>query len=135
MVGFLIVFAHGVADRKPVQFCDQLLGARMQVLQYRIFDLVNTLNLPDQQLRIADQLQRLGPMRNRVFQSRNESLIFREVVGLVAQIFAECRDSAARFILDDDSIPSGCWIAPSAAVDMCDKITLRLMLACVGKSC
>ena len=55
-VGFLIVFAESVADRKPFQLSDQFFGAAVEILKRRVLHFVDAFDLADQQLGIADQL-------------------------------------------------------------------------------
>src|SRR5712691_481289 len=94
-VGFLVVLAEGMADGEPVQLVDQFFGTRVQILQREILDLVNAFNLSHQQFGVADQLEGFGAMLQRVFEGGDQALILREVVGLVAEIFAERGDPAA----------------------------------------
>src|SRR5947209_5978415 len=75
----------------------------MEILQRRILDLVDALDLADEQLRIADQLERLRSMLDRILECGDESLILGKVVGLMPEIFAEGGDFLAGFVLDDDS--------------------------------
>ena len=90
----------------------------MKILQRRIFYLVNPFDLPDQQFRIADQLQRFRPMLNGVFKRRDQALILREVVGLVPKIFAELRDIFPSLIFNYNSVTSrtGITACPAVAV-------------------
>jgi hypothetical protein len=55
-------------------------------------------------------------MLNRILESRDQSLIFSEVVGLVTQIFAEGRDFLAGFAHQDYAVAGGSWVTAGAAV-------------------
>ncbi len=98
-VGFLIVSAQNVADRKPFELRNQFLGAGVKVVQSRVPDFVNPFDLPHQQLRIADHLERLVAVFDRIFQRRDQPLILGEIVSLVAEIFAERGYFVTGFIL------------------------------------
>ena len=132
-VGFLIVLAERVPNREPIHLRNQFFRAAVQVLQHRILHLVDALDLPHQQLRVADQLQGLGPMLNRVFEGGDQPLIFREVVGLVAEVFAERGDLPSGFILDDDSISGRAGIAARPAITVGDQVMLGGILASLEK--
>src|SRR5580692_5128398 len=123
-VGFSILFTEGMADGEPVEFGDQFFGAPVQILQRCVFYLVDALNLADQQLRVANNLDGLGTVVKRVFESGDQALILGEIVGLVAEVFAELRDFSSGLILDDDAVASGAGIAAGAAVAVCDQVVL-----------
>src|SRR5262245_35552350 len=72
-IGLLIVLAQGVADGKPVQLNNQLLGSRVEILQRRILDLIDALDLPDQQLRIADYFEGARAVFKGVLKGSNEA--------------------------------------------------------------
>ncbi len=72
-------------------------------------------------------------MLNRVFERGNQSLIFREVIGLVAEVFAERGDLPSGFILDDDSIPGRTRIAARPAITVGDQVMLGRILASLEK--
>ena|SRR5579864_1644707 len=107
----------------------------MQVLQRGIFNLVDTLNLTDQQLRIADQFQRLGTVLQSIFERRDQSLILGEVVRLAPEIFAERSYFAARLVLDDYSIASGPGIASSPPIAVRDQVFCRRILSFIEQTC
>ena len=107
----------------------------MQVLQRWIFDLVNTLNLTHQQLRITDQLEGLGTMLEGIFEGRDQSLILGEVVGLMAEILTEGGYFAARFVLNDHAITGGSGIPTSTAVTVRDQVFCRRILAFIEQTC
>ena len=75
------------------------LARAVQVLQHGVLHFVDAFDLADQQFGIADQLQRLGAVLDGVFQSGDQSLIFGEIVGLVAEVLAERGDFASRIRL------------------------------------
>ena len=87
-VGFLVVFAEGVADREPFELGDQFLGAAVEVLERGILHFVDAFDLANQQFGIADQLEGFGAVLDRVFEGRDQALILGEIVGLVAEVFA-----------------------------------------------
>src|SRR5579863_5700231 len=118
------MFAQRVADRKPIQLRDQFFGAGVQVAQGGILYLIDAFDLADQQLGIADQLERLRTVLQRVFECGDQSLILGEVVGLVAEIFAERRDLFPRLILDDYAVASGAGVSASATVAVRDEVVI-----------
>ena len=61
-------------------------------------------------------------MLDGVFEGGDQSLIFGEVVGLVAEIFAEGRDFFSGFVLDDDAVSGGAGVAAGAAVAVSDQV-------------
>ena len=124
-----IVFAESVADREPFQLRDQFLGAAVKILQRRVLHLVNAFDLAHQQLGIADQLQGFRTMLEGVFESCNQALILGEVVGLVAEVFAEMGDFSSRLILDYDAITGRAGIAARAAVAVSDEVVLGRIFA------
>jgi hypothetical protein len=54
-----------------------------------VLHFVDAFDLADQQLGIADQLEGLGAVLESVFEGGDQALILGEVVGLVAEVFAE----------------------------------------------
>ena len=101
----------------------------MQILQRRILHFVNALDLPHQQLRIADQLERLGTVLDRIFERSDQSLILGKIVGLVAEIFAQRRDLASRFVFDHHTVAGGPGIAARSAVAVRNQVMLGRILA------
>ena len=53
-----------------------------------------------------------------VAQGGNQAGVLGDIVGLVAEIFAQLRDRSSLFILDDDAVAGGTGIAPRTAVYM-----------------
>src|ERR1700741_414836 len=94
----------------------------MQILQSRILDLVDSLDLTYQQFGIADELQCFWSMLQSVLQRRNQSLILREIVGLMSKVLAEGGNLAASFILDHDAEASRPRVSAGTAVAMGDQI-------------
>src|SRR5215472_6632936 len=64
-----------------------------------------------------------------VFERGDQSLIFGEVIGLVAEIFAETRDLASGLVFDDDAVAGRTGIAAGPAIGVSDQIMRRRILA------
>jgi hypothetical protein len=128
-VSIPVTFAESVTDREPFQLSDQFLGAAVEILERRVFHFVDAFDLADQQLGIADQLEGLGAMPKGVFKGRDQTLIFGEIVGLVAEVLAEMCDLVSGLILDDDAVTGGAGIATGAAVAVGDEVMFRRILA------
>src|ERR1700678_4058429 len=128
-VRLLIVFAEGVADGKPIQLRDQLFGASVQVAQRGILYFVDAFDLANQQLGIADQFERLRAVLKRVFESTDQALVLGEIVGLVAEIFAESCDFASGLILDDHTVAGRAGVAAGAAVAVGDEVVVGSSVA------
>src|SRR5215471_5528109 len=123
-VGFPVLLAQGMANREPIELRNQFLGPGVQVLEGRILDLVNALHLPHQQFGVADHLERLGTVLQRVLECGKQPLIFGKVVGLLPEVLTECSDFPSRFIVNDYSIPRRAWIAAGAAVAVGNEVVL-----------
>jgi hypothetical protein len=67
----------------------------MKFLQGEVLHLVNALDLPHQQFGVAHHLDSLGPGLEGVLEGGNQTLIFREVIGLMAEVLAERRQLAS----------------------------------------
>ena len=59
-------------------------------------------------------------MLHGILQGREQALIFGEIIGLPAKIFAQLRDVLSLFILKDHAVGGRAGIAACAAVDICD---------------
>src|SRR5439155_1701849 len=97
-------------NRKPIQLGDQLFRPSMKVPQRGILNFVNALNLPHQQLRVTDQLERFVPVLDRVLEGSYQSLILGKVIRLMAQILAQRRDFPSALVVNNDAIASRPWI-------------------------
>src|SRR5256885_3987915 len=93
-------------NRKPIQLGDQLFRPRMKVPQRGILNLVDALDLPHQQLRVTDQFESFMSVLNRILEGRDQSLIFGEVVSLMAKIAAQGRDFSPSLVANYDLIAS-----------------------------
>ena len=100
IVGFAITFAKRVIDGKPLQLRNQLFGAGMKLLQGCILHLIDAFDLAHKQLRVAYCLERFIAVFDTVLERHDQPLVLREIVGLVAQVLAECGNFAAAFILN-----------------------------------
>src|SRR5579872_1601657 len=105
----------------------------MQILQRRILHLVDALDLPHQQLRVANEFQRLRTMLDCIFQSSNQPLILREVVGLMAQVLAERGDLLSGFILYNDAKPGRAGVPARSSVTVRNQEVRWRILALVEK--
>src|SRR5207244_3884942 len=94
---------------KPIQLGDQLFRPRMKIPQRGILNFVNALDVPNQQLRVTDQFQRLMSVLNRVLEGSYESLILGNVIGLMAEILAQGRDSPSDLVVNDAPLPGRAW--------------------------
>ncbi len=116
-------------NRKPFQLCDQFLRSRVQILQRGILDLVDAFDLADQQLRIADQLERFRTVLQSILKRRDQALIFSKIVRLVPEIFAQRGNLATRLILDDHAVTRRPRIPARPAIAMSDQIVPRRIFA------
>src|SRR5438552_7444810 len=97
----------------------------MKIPQRGILNLVDALDLPYQQLRITDQLERFMPVLNGILKSRDQSLIFGEVISLMAKILAQGRDFSPSLVVNNDAIASRAWIPARPTVAVRDQIMRR----------
>ena len=100
------------------------MARAVKILKRGILHFVDSLDLADQQLGIADQLESFGTVLDRIFQSRDQALILGEIVGLVAEVLAEMGDLASGLILNDDAVASGTGVTAGAAVAVGDEVVL-----------
>jgi hypothetical protein len=63
-------------------------------------------------------------MLDRILKRRNETLILREIIGLMAKVLAERSNFSSRLILNDDTIARRPGIAPRPAIAMSDQVVL-----------
>ena len=94
----------------------------MKFLQGEIFHLVNALDLPHQEFGVAYDFDRLWSGLECVLEGGNQTLVFREVIGLMAEVLAERRHRVPRLVLDHDPIPRGAGIAASPAIAIGDEV-------------
>jgi hypothetical protein len=94
----------------------------VEVLQCGVFDFVDTFDLADQEFGVTDKFEGFGTVLDGVFEGGDEALIFGEVVGLVAKVFAEGGDFVSGLILDDDAEAGRAGIAASSAVAVGDEV-------------
>jgi hypothetical protein len=119
-VGFLIVFAESVADGEPVELGDQFFGAAVEILECGIFYFVDAFDLADEEFGVADEFEGFGAVLDGVFEGGDEALIFGEVVGLVAEVFAEGADFVSGLVLNDYAEASGSGVAAGSAIAVGD---------------
>src|SRR5205814_1443044 len=112
-------------NRKPIQLGDQLFRPRMKIPQRGILNLVDALDLPYQQLRITDQLERFMPVLNGILKSRDQSLIFAEVISLMAKILGQGRDFSPSLVVNRAAIASRAWVPARPSVAVRDQIMRR----------
>ncbi len=63
-------------------------------------------------------------MLDGILQRRNQTLILREIIGLMAEVLAECCNLSPGLILNDDTIARRPRIAARSAVAMSDQVVL-----------
>src|SRR2546429_5711789 len=124
-VGLAVVLAKSMFNRKPIQLGDQLFRPRMKIPQRGILNLVDALDLPHQQLRVTDQFESFMSVLNRILEGRDQSLIFGEVVSLMAKIAAQGRDFSPSLVVNNDAIASRAWIPARPSVAVRDQIMRR----------
>src|SRR5207249_4637296 len=112
-------------NRKPIQLGDQLFRPRMKIPQRGILNLVDALDLPHQQLRVADQFESFMSVLDRVLEGSYQSLILGKVIRLMAQILAQCRDFPSALVVNNDAIASRPWIPARPSVAVRDQIMRR----------
>src|SRR5438477_10330818 len=112
-------------NRKPIQLGDQLFRPGMKIPQRGILNFVNALDLPNQQLRVTDQFERLMSVLNRVLEGSYQSLILGKVIRLMAEILAQRRDFPSALVVNNDAIASRAWIPARPSVAVRDQIMRR----------
>src|SRR5216110_1027653 len=112
-------------NRKPIQLGDQLFRPRMKIPQRGILNFVNALDLPNLQLRVTDQFERLMSVLNRVLEGSYQSLILGKVIRLMAEILAQRRDFPSALVVNNDAIASRAWIPARPSVAVRDQIMRR----------
>jgi hypothetical protein len=93
-------------------------------LQRGIFYFVDAFDLADQEFGVADEFEGFGAVLDGVFEGGDQALIFGEVVGLVAEVFAESGDFLSRLILKDYAEAGGTGVAAGAAVAVGDEVVV-----------
>jgi hypothetical protein len=68
-------------------------------------------------------------MLDRIFKRSDQALILGEIVGLVAEVFAELCDFASRLILDDYAIAGWAGVAARATIAVGDQMVPRRIFA------
>ena len=106
------------------RFAISCLARAVKFLQSCVFHLVDALDLPHQELRVAHYFQRFVSVLDGILKGRDQALIFGEIIGLVPQVLAERGDFASRFILDHDSVSCGAGIAAGSAVAVSNQVVL-----------
>src|SRR2546425_682294 len=80
---------------------------------------------PHQQLRVTDQFESFMSVLNGILKSRDQSLIFGEVISLMAEILAQRRDFPSALVVNNDAIASRAWIPARPSVAVRDQIMRR----------
>src|SRR6185369_2388098 len=111
-------------DLKPVELSDHLLRLVIQPLQILILHLVDALHLTDQQLGIANYLQRFLAVLNGVTKRRQQPVVFRYIIRLVPEIVTKLRHITSCLIRDKDTIPRWSWIPTRPAIYVRDNVRL-----------
>jgi hypothetical protein len=124
LVRFAVVFSQRVVDGEPLQLRNQLFGAGVKFLQRQVLHFVDAFDLPYQEFGIAYDLERFVSVLDGILERRNQTLIFREVVGLVTQVLAERGNFSSGFILNYNAITGGTGIASSSAIAVGDQVVL-----------
>jgi len=122
LVCFSVVLSQCVVDGEPLHLRDQFLGAAVKFLQRRVLHFVNAFDLPYQEFGIAYDLEGFVSVLDGILERRNQTLIFREVVGLVTQVLAESGNLFSGFILNNDAVAGGAGIATCSAIAMGNQI-------------
>src|SRR2546423_8274387 len=113
-----IVLAEGVTNLKVFQLASQLLGFFVQFAQFGMLYFVDALHLANHEFGIADDLERLDALRNRITQHSKKSLVLGIVIGVVPEILTEFGNLFAGGLLDDRAVARRARIATGAPVDM-----------------
>ena len=121
--------AQNVADGKPVELGDQFFGASVKILQGGVLHFVDAFDLPHQEFGVADYLECLVAVCDGILERGDQALILGKIVGLVAEVFAECGNFSSRFILNDDAVAGGSGIAACSAVAEGDEVMLGRVFA------
>jgi hypothetical protein len=86
-IGFAILFARHLLNRKRFQARDHLPRPLVQGLQSRTFHLVGALDLARQQLGIRLHVNPPETIPESVIEGREKSLIFSHIIGGFTEIF------------------------------------------------
>jgi hypothetical protein len=117
-VGLLVLLAADVFDRPLLEAADLVEDLRVQRLQVLVLDLVLLLNLADDQLRIADQLDLLGLELLGEADAEQQGPVLGDVVGRGADPFAALGEDLAFTVAGDRGDRGRAGVAPRAAVDV-----------------
>ncbi len=93
-------------------------GAFEQRLQLGATNFVEAAHLLDHQLGVGFDPQGADALRFRIVQSRDQSIVFGDVVGHAANVFFQLGYDFAFRVADDDAVGGWAWIATGAAVDV-----------------
>jgi hypothetical protein len=115
-IGILILLPTDVLEGNIANLHHE--HARFQVERFQPFvlDLVVALHLLDDQLRIALDRDLLEIVIDRPLQRGDQAVVFRDVVGGVAERAAQLREHVAEIVDDVHAVAGGAWVAPRAAV-------------------
>jgi hypothetical protein len=86
LIGFVILFARHMLNRKRFQARNQLLRPPLEGFQSRTLYLVDALDLARQQLGIRLHLNPPVMVPESAFEGRKKSLVFRNVIGGLTEI-------------------------------------------------
>src|ERR1700758_1878304 len=107
---------------KPIKLPDQFPGFTVKFLQRGIPYLVLAAKLLYQKLRIADDLQGAARVLGRIFKRGKKRAVFRVIIGLMAEIFAEFSDLVSILVSDHYPVPGWTGITASATVNVGNQV-------------
>ena len=117
-VGFAVVLAIHMPNRKGFQAGYHCLGFVVQRPQVGAADFVLSGNLPGHEFRIRQHAQTGIAMAERIIQGRQQSLVFGKVVRGSPNEFRKRRDGLALRRFNGHSVGCGARIAAGSAVDV-----------------
>ncbi len=115
-VGFLVFAAEDVLHLEAAELGGAAFGFLVQRLEVRAFDAVLALDLLDHELRVGNDPELAGVVRERPLERGEQARIFGYVVSLDADEVAELGQGGAVFRLNKNAVPGGAGIAAGAAV-------------------
>ena len=118
-VGALILLPQDVLDLEFFELGDAAFGLVVKRTQLRAIDTVLSLDLLDHQLGVGDDLEMGMAVGDREVEGGEQAGIFGEIVGLLAQVFAQLAEGFAVRPLDEDAKTRRSGIAPGSAVAIC----------------
>src|SRR6185436_6275107 len=121
-----VLLAAHVADRPALEALQRLLHLAVQLAHARVLDLVLSLDLPDDELGVADQLELARAERGGTLDAEQQRPVLGDVVGRVADPLAALLKHLPVRALDHGRDRRWPRIPPRPTVDVDDQLQRRL---------